>query len=533
MSSNRHLSLLKWLFIEEMRFYEQFSRRSLIGFSVLMFLLSSTLLYSMYALGGSVSLVVYTSQIFLTLAGLQIATVAFVLGDQEFGIFEGKQFIIENTQYDPLSHRSVYSLAIFKDLVFYGVLFVIPVLLSLFTVVAIIDFALLVTGGVSLLVSSVLLFLLVGMFSLALVTVLQAAQRVKWWLLDRASRVEKAGFVGVFSLSVVSVSVLAVYAFIPGYDPSGTILESALNGIVIGYSSIVVALSLFIEPFTYIHSDNHLPILGLSVSIIIGFVFSILISNPSTARHETKAVISYTALKRLPFIEGTAVGRKTLIDVIRSTGGLWKVVFSLGFVFVFSISMYEMLRSSFGFSPDPALFFAALVSIYPYLVWSWSTSISSPESYQRYPVALSEVLRQKATIVIYLSLIGSSLLYFVLLGLTTEVSVLLDPYVMTFGVYEITNLTILLGYSLLVVLNLYTVCVTVYFTGFDTDAVLLDWNTLVKFSVVLMLPFLLVIIGSFYHPNIPEFPLTITLFYSITGYGAYYLFEKKATNTLG
>lgn len=533
MSSNRHLSLLKWLFIEEMRFYEKFSHRSLVGFSVLMFVLSSTLLYSMYALGGNVSLVVYTSQIFLILAGLQIATVAFVLGDQGFGIFEGKQFIIENTRYDPLPHRSVYSLAIFKDLVFYGVLFVIPVLLSLFTVVAVIDLDLLVSGGVSLLVSSVLLFLLVGMFSLALVTVLQAVQRVKWWLLDRASRVEKVVFAGVFLLSVTIASVLAVYALIPGYDPSGTVLESTLNVLVVGYSSTVVALSLFTTPFTYIHPDNHLSIVGVSLCIFTGFIFSIFTSKPSTARHETKAIISYTALKRLPFIETTAVGRKTLVDVIRSTGGLWKVVFSLGFVFVFSIAMYEMLRSSFGFSPDPALFFAALISIYPYLVWSWSTSISSAESYQRYPVALSEVLREKATVVIYLSLIGSSVLYFTLLGLTTEVSVFLDPYVMTFGAYRITNLTILLGYSLLVLLNLYAVCVTVYFTGFDTDAVLLYWSTLMKFSMVLMLPFLLVIIGSFYHPNIPEFPLTVTLFYSITGYGAYYLFEKKVTNTLG
>jgi hypothetical protein len=174
---------------------------------------------------------------------------------------------------------------------------------------------------------------------------------------------------------------------------------------------------------------------------------------------------------------------------MRSSGGLWKLVFSQGLVFGVLAVLLTFLPDVIPVRPAPGLTVATILALGTFTTYNWLFSFEDQKFYVRYPVSLETVFRSK-------------LLAFCLLALPVGLAYL------ALGGYVFGLRSMLVGVAVFVPLSLYVFGVTGYLAGFAPTDLLFDTPTFVLFTAAMMAVLVPLVVAAI---ALPLAPLALSL----------------------
>ena len=86
---------------------------------------------------------------------------------------------------------------------------------------------------------------------------------------------------------------------------------------------------------------------------------------------------------------------KSLLDVSRSSGGLWKVAFSGGVLFAVAAFFVGVVERLTGVPPSTGVSFGAVDGLTAFTSYNWLTQFDSPDADRGWPLSTGDVLRAK------------------------------------------------------------------------------------------------------------------------------------------
>ena len=276
--------------------------------------------------------------------GLQVGTLGLVGRDAMRDVLGDVTLLVFSARTLPVSRRYLLGVFILKDILYYAVFFLTPI---------VVGFLPLVIGGEFALSQIPLLWLTVAAtFALGAGTSLAAAG------------------VGTRSRLALLAAVTAVVA--------GTVLEPELAVAVTPYA-------LYGEPTPATAVLNALVL----VSVLVA---GPLLFEPTTndSRRRTDAD-RYRQLRRL----GDSYTTRTLLEVSRSSGSVWKVAFSLGILFAVGALLLDRLAVATALDPSAGVAFGTLLGLGTFTTYNWVTQVDSPREHLRFPADFGELYRGK------------------------------------------------------------------------------------------------------------------------------------------
>jgi hypothetical protein len=168
---------------------------------------------------------------------------------------------------------------------------------------------------------------------------------------------------------------------------------------------------------------------------------------------------------------------KSLLDVVRSSGGLWKVVFSQGLVFAVLAVLLAFLPDVVPVRPEPGLTIAAVLALGSFTTYNWLCQFDDPRFYLRFPVTLSAVFRAK-------------LLGFGLLALPAGLAFL------ALGAVVFGTGTMLVGVAVFAPLCVYVFGVTAYVAGLEPTELLFDTPVFAAFTLAMMVVLIPLVVAA-------------------------------------
>jgi len=165
-------------------------------------------------------------------------------------------------------------------------------------------------------------------------------------------------------------------------------------------------------------------------------------------------------------IDDAPLVTKTLLDLARSSGGVWKPFVSASILLALVATLVGVVDSITGIAPAPGIFFGGVLGLSAFTTYNWLTQFDSLEDYLTYPVSIADVFRAKR-------------IAFVLVGAPT-VAV---PYLAAVIWFDATLVDAAVGAVLLAGYALYYYGLTVYIAGFDPNEFLFDAVRFMTFTV--------------------------------------------------
>lgn len=184
-----------------------------------------------------------------------------------------------------------------------------------------------------------------------------------------------------------------------------------------------------------------------------------------------------TLHRRLGATDDQGLLAKSLLDVARSSGGLWKVVFSQGLVFAVLAVLLAFLPDVVPVRPEPGLTIASVLALGSFTTYNWLCQFDDPAFYLRYPVSMAGVFRAK-------------LLGFSVLALPTGFGFL------ALGGWVFGTGSMLVGVAVFGPLCLYVFGVTVYVAGLEPTELLFDTPVFVGFTVAMMVVLIPLVVAA-------------------------------------
>jgi len=315
MSNNlSHLKLFKWFLKEEWRLFTSlFGEKRFISFPIVIFVLSLILGAAAPILNAGIESIsiVYFSMI--VLFGLQTGSIGFDARDSIKNLLGDTSRILFASKTLPIKKRTLISLFLLKDALFYAFIFLAPI-----TIGAI----------VGLFVSPIESGTLVNSVSLSMIPILYISSIISF----------------IFGVSI-------------GFSIT-TIRLERISGIIIFasiLSSIIVMNSYNLLSLDALASISLLKwLIGMSIATIsfIG-IGLIQFGNSDNISKKSRFNNHYNKMSKLinPKNNYTTIVLKNLIDIQRSAGGFLKVIFSTGVIVFTSFILIYFMSTFFGLSP--------------------------------------------------------------------------------------------------------------------------------------------------------------------------------------
>lgn len=192
---------------------------------------------------------------------------------------------------------------------------------------------------------------------------------------------------------------------------------------------------------------------------------------------------------------------KTVLDTMRSSGGLLKIIFSLTVLTGFYWFMVLNFSFTRAFLTNPVLSFSALLGIVSLSVYNWINRFDSLEDYTYLPVEKNSLLagKQKAFLAVSVPLITA------FLGLTLIF-------------YPVEPLIFALALLSSLAVQFYTLGLTSWLTGLKPNSRLFDSRIFAKYGVLTLLAVLpLLLLSIIYSPAITHYFLGFLALISLVG----------------
>ncbi|MEF8802409.1 MAG: hypothetical protein V5A38_14475 [Halolamina sp.] len=279
--------------------------------------------------------------------GLHTGSIGFVgrdalqnlLGDVTLLVFSGRTL--------PLSQRRLLATFVVKDVVYYAVLFLLPMAAGTLP-------AALSRGTIGVAAVALLWITLTTTFVLGIAITLTAV--------GLAGR----GLAGVAALGGLAVAVTAAWLVdlpVLAYTPYGA-FQSPTPGRFGGALAVVVG----------------------------AFLLGGLAFDPSS--RQTSRTVG-PAFRGLHARVSDAVATKTLLDVHRSNGGLGKVLFSAAVLYAVTAVLVDLAAEITGIAPSVGVSFGAILGLTGFTTYNWLTQADSVEAYLAHPLDTGGVLAGK------------------------------------------------------------------------------------------------------------------------------------------
>jgi hypothetical protein len=430
-------TVFAWMLREEWRLHSYlFGGRRFAAFPLFVLVLSTSAVTALTHTGTDFDAVVAGFHALVFAFGLHTGSIGLVGRDAQRNVLPTGTLIVFSARTLPLSLRRLIGIFLLKDAVYYAVLFLLPLTVGVAPAVLSGDVAL---DSVPVLWLSTTATFVVG------VTVTFAGVAL-------STRGAPGGLVAVgvaaaagalwFVGDLVAFTPYGLYAGTPG---------SAALGTVATVGSLLVAGFLAYDP-TY----------------------------------ESPARSARGFREWRDRLGGDAVLVKSLLDVRRSSGGLFKLVFSGGVLFAVSAFLIDFAGTITGVRPSTGISFGAVLGLTAFTTYNWIASVDSPEDYLSYPLDVPDVFRAKRTA-------------FLLLGPPVG----LVYYLAAAGWWGVTLPAAGAGLVLLLGLMSYLFGVTVYLTGFSPNEFLFDTVLFAAFFVAVAVVLVPVLVVGFVVQPVP------------------------------
>lgn len=337
--------LFRRMIVEEFRMHANlFGKRRFVTFPLFSAFLVGGGTWLLGLTGTSMGTLVAGVHLLVFFLGLQVGTAGLVgrdamrdvLGDMTLLVFSGRTL--------PISRRRLLTVFLVKDLVYYFVLFLTPIVSGFVPFVLVGE----VTVGRLL----VLWLTITGIFALGAATSLTLA--------GIGSRTR----VGVTAVLVAIVAALvAVPDQLVAFTPYGVTLDASPARVAQGFGPMAVLL--VIGPFAFKPSSDR-----------------------SVRRFESGR---FEQLRSL----GDGMSARALLEVSRSSGSVWKVAFSIGVMFGVAGLLLDRIVAASTIEPSPGIAFGALLGLGTYTTYNWVTQNDDAREYLRYPEGMESVYRGK------------------------------------------------------------------------------------------------------------------------------------------
>ena len=454
---NRFLTLLRLMTVEEWRLHsELFGGRRFAGFPLALLVLTAVASYALTVIGAPATTLT-AGVVGLAFAfGLQTGTIGFVSRDSLSDLLGDVTLLLYATRTLPVSAREVVAAFLVKDVGYYALLFLLPVSVGALVGPAAASDA---TLGLVLTVWPAATLAFAAGLALTL-----AASSL--WV-DGSRLVRAVGL--VLALGALAAAALA---------------RSNGSGFEIGtlappYSLPVVA--------------------GVTLATVVLFLvgvwrFEFADAGETATRHSGYRWLQH----RLGGGPLASLVAKTVFDVHRSSGGVWKLALSSGVLLGAALVVVRFVGTYVSLPLVPAVLFGAVLGATAFPTYSWLTQVDSPADYRLYPVSERSLYLAKAGAFALLET-PVVLVYYLGLALFTDA-----------GLAELA-----LGGGVLVGSVLFLFGLTVLVTGFQPDEFLFDTVRFSAYSVVMLLGLLPLVVAGFVLPALPDVFALATLGYAL------------------
>jgi hypothetical protein len=182
---------------------------------------------------------------------------------------------------------------------------------------------------------------------------------------------------------------------------------------------------------------------------------------------------------RLPFGDD-AVTAKTLIDVSRSSGGLFKIVFSGTILLAVGVFLLALAGEIASVDPAPGVTLGAILALSAFTTYNWLTQFDDVDEYRLYPLDVADVVRAKRRAFALVSLPTGVAFYAI--AVAWQFSTIPDA---------LTGLVVHVG------LQVYLFGVTVYLAGFSPNEFLFDTVLFAAFTLAVAAPVVPIVVAGF------------------------------------
>jgi hypothetical protein len=438
--------LFSRMLLEEYRLHaELFGRSRFLVFPVMTALIAAAGLSLLSLTGSSLETIIAGLHALVFFFGLQVGTIGLVGRDALRDVLGDVTLLVFSARTLPVSRRRLLAVFIWKDIVYYLAFFLTPVVVGFVPIGR--------TGGLSVLSIGLLWLTVAGTFalgtggSLALVGV---GSRSKLAFLAVV-----AALVAAFLADPVTLVGLTPYALFA--DPG---LETAASSLT------VLAAVLVTGP---------------------------LIFEPSAGRALRRT--DPTRFRRLRSLTDAHTAR-SLVEVGRSSGSVWKVGVSLGVLFGVAVLLLDRLAAATALDPSGGIAFGTLLGLGTFTTYNWVTQVDDPEEYLRYPDGLAAVFRGKLA-AFYVCSIPFALGFLALGALR----------------YPLTDL--LVGVAVFPLVALYVFGLTAYLAGFSANELLFDTVLFAAYGGGLALVSVPLLVAALAHGTAPLRSMSVALGVSV------------------
>ena len=353
------------MLIEEYRMHtELFGERRFAVFPLFTALLVGVGVYLLELTGTEMDLVVAGLFVLVFFMGLQVGTIGLVGRDAMRNVLGDLTLLVFSARTLPISQRRLLSTFLVKDLVYYAVFFLTPIVVGFVPLV--------VAGELTVAEIGLLWLTIAGMFALG-----------------AGASLSLAG-IATRNLPALLVVVAAIVA--------GAVLapEVALS---------LTPYALYADPGVATAATGAL---ALVVVLVAG---PLLFEPPAEGGVRRIDNDHYHRLRAL----GGGFTARPLLEVYRSSGSLWKVAFSLGVLFAVAALLLDRIVAAMNIDPSAGIAFGTLLGLGTFTTYNWVTQNDDQREYLRYPETMAAVFEGKLRAFLLLS-IPTGLLYLALGG---------------------------------------------------------------------------------------------------------------------
>ncbi|MFD1587591.1 hypothetical protein ACFR9U_11390 [Halorientalis brevis] len=446
------LQLFRRMLREEWRLHEElFGGRRFGSFPVVVLALAAGGFELLRITGTDFDAVVAGLHGLVFFFGLQVGTIGLVGRDALRDVLGDVTLLVFSARTLPVSWNRLLTVFLLKDLVYYAAFFLAPL------GVAVVPSAL--GAGVSLAQIALVWVTLVGAFALGVTLSLTLAG-----LATRSKLAVVAPVAAVAAATVViGIDVLA-------YTPLVAYREPSLLAAVRGFAPVVV-----------------FGVLGP------------LLFRPAASRAQRTAPDRFTRVRTL-LGDDSGLTTRALLDVTRSSGSAWKVLFSMGVLFGVTALLLDQITAATGLEPSPGIAFGTLLGLGAFTTYSWVMQFDDATEYLRYPVSIQAVFAGKRRAYVLLSL-PAGLVYLAVAALW----------------YRPVELAV--GVVVLPLIATYVYGVTAFVAGLSPTELLFDTVLFLGFGTALAVVAIPLLVAALVYPTAPT-ATTVLAFCLSLGAGA-------------
>lgn len=435
MNLNKYKTLFKMMLLEETRLHTQlFDKKRLLTYPLVIAALLAIAAYSSTQILNlvSVNIFIIITHILLFFFGMQTGSLAFESRDMIKNLLGETTFLLYANTILPISEKKLVGTFILKDILFYAGVFFLPVSVAL--------------GGATM--------------NLKLIPILFLTTTLIFCL----------GL--TLTISSISLQFKSRYSII---------------GIITTLIVIVLTVIQFntIDIFDYYSLANFTTLSILTLGTVLFSILSVIsFETPSelTEKETYKDSAFITKLtEKIPLLNSneTALYRKTNTDIFRSSGGIWKIVFSSGTLLLLAVVLEQLLTNEIRIQPYHTLLYTTIFLMGSFTTYTWVFQGDSKEEYTIYPISNSDIINGKFAS--FMTFTAGSL-GLIIAGTTIYYNT---------SIYEVLT-TILFGTAF----SIFYYGVTTYHAGTKPTEFLFDSVRFTKFSISIMTVTLPVLIYS-------------------------------------